>query len=254
MIYITGDCHADFTKLSPRHFPEGDALTRGDTVLICGDFGGIWQQNTNEFYWRKFLSDRPFTVAFVDGNHENFDRLYSNEFEVVDFHGGKAHKIEENVYHLIRGYIFDFEGKSFFAFGGARSHDIQDGILDRANFQDAADYHRAIFRLRRKNALFRVNHESWWEQEMPSEEEMERGRQVLAAHGNAVDYIISHDCPRTVLDILYEGRAEADALNEYLDEIAQTVAFRRWYFGHHHADGAIGERYQLLYRSIVQID
>ena len=117
MIYVTGDTHGDFSRLL-----DDVPMQKGDTLIICGDFG-IWDNNAREQNWMKFLADREYTVTFVDGNHSNFDRL-DNEFEVIDFHGGKAHKINDNVYHLMRGYVFEFEGKKFFTFGGARSHDI----------------------------------------------------------------------------------------------------------------------------------
>lgn len=120
MVYITGDTHAVFTRFGTKVFPEQKEMTRDDFVIICGDFGGIWYDNAYEQYWLKWLSEKPFTILYVDGNHENFDRLYSDEFEVVDFHGGKAHKIRDNIYHLMRGYVFDLCGKKFFSFGGVR--------------------------------------------------------------------------------------------------------------------------------------
>ena len=46
-----------------------------------------------------------------------------NEFQRVDFFGGKAHKISEKIYHLIRGEIYNIDGRKIFAFGGASSHD-----------------------------------------------------------------------------------------------------------------------------------
>ena len=135
MIYITGDCHADWRKFSTESFPEQKDMTRDDFVIVCGDFG-LWHDNSTEQWWFKWFEEKNFTLLFVDGNHENFDRLYGDEFEVVDFHGGKAHKIRENIYHLMRGYIFELEGKKFFAFGGASSHDINDGILNLEDYND----------------------------------------------------------------------------------------------------------------------
>nr|WP_316613361.1 metallophosphoesterase [uncultured Ruminococcus sp.] len=113
MIFVTGDCHGEFQKLSTAAFPEQREMTKDDIVIICGDFGAIWDcdgVSNAEKYWLNWLDEKPFTTVFVDGNHENFDRLNS-EFEVVDFHGGKAHKLNDSVYHLMRGEIFDFEGK-----------------------------------------------------------------------------------------------------------------------------------------------
>ena len=53
-----------------------------------------------------------------------YRRLY-NDYPVEEWHGGKVHKIRDSVLHLMRGEIFDIDGKKFFAFGGAKSHNIQ---------------------------------------------------------------------------------------------------------------------------------
>ena len=120
MIYVTGDCHADWTRFSMGSFPEQKEMTRDDFVIVCGDFG-LWHDTPTEKWWFKWFAQKNFTVLFVDGNHENFDRLYGNEFKIVDFHGGKAHKISENIYHLMRGYVFELDGKKIFTFGGAKA-------------------------------------------------------------------------------------------------------------------------------------
>ena len=44
MIYVTGDCHADFTKFNTKIFPEQYEMTKDDYVIICGDFGGVWNR------------------------------------------------------------------------------------------------------------------------------------------------------------------------------------------------------------------
>ena len=41
-IYITGDCHADFRKFNNENFPEQKSLDKKDYVIVCGDFGGVW--------------------------------------------------------------------------------------------------------------------------------------------------------------------------------------------------------------------
>lgn len=172
MIYVTGDCHADWEKFSTESFPAQKEMTRDDFVIVCGDFG-IWHNNATEKWWFKWFEKKNFTVLFVDGNHENFDRLYSDEFEVVDFHGGKAHKICENVYHLMRGYVYDLCGKKFFAFGGASSHDIQDGILNPDDYKTLKDLANDYNKRTHCGEMLRINHISWWKEEMPSKEEMD---------------------------------------------------------------------------------
>lgn len=42
MIYITGDTHGDFLRFSMNAFPEQAEMTKEDIVIICGDFGGVW--------------------------------------------------------------------------------------------------------------------------------------------------------------------------------------------------------------------
>ena len=102
-------------------------MTRDDYVIVTGDFG-IWDKSKEQKYWLEWLSKKTFTVLFVDGNHENFDLL--NSYPVKTWNGGKVHVIKDNILHLMRGQVFQIEGHSFFTFGGARSHDIIDGILD----------------------------------------------------------------------------------------------------------------------------
>ena len=251
MIYVTGDCHATFTKFSTDSFPEQKEMSRDDYVIVCGDFGGVWLDDKSERWWLKWLSEKPFTALFVDGNHENFDRLYGGEFPIVDFHEGKAHQIRENIYHLMRGHIFELGGKSFFAFGGAKSHDIRDGILDEKDFASYRDLINEATKLRKANKLFRINHLSWWEQELPTEEEMAFGLQNLDEHRNKVDFIITHCCPQSVASMA--GFFEPDKLTTYFDEIASRAHFSRWFFGHYHDDRQIMSRYIMLYDQIVRI-
>ena len=138
MIYITGDYHRNFERFNKSIFPEQNEMTKDDYVIICGDFGGVWDkdgESKQETMMLDWLECKTFTTLFVDGNHENFDRLYG--YPVEEWHGGKVHKIRPTVLHLMRGQIFTIEGKKFFTFGGASSHDIDGGILelDDPNFK-----------------------------------------------------------------------------------------------------------------------
>lgn len=252
MIYITGDCHADYRKFSTDKFPEQKDMSREDFVIICGDFG-IWHDTGEERWWLKWLSEKPFTLLFVDGNHENFDRLYGDEFPIVDFHGGKAHQIRDNIFHLMRGYVFELEGKKFFAFGGASSHDIDDGILDPNDFANKKDFVDTYHRWYRENKMFRVKGFSWWQQEMPSEDEMEFGLKTLANNGDKVDYIITHCCPQHVASVFSGGSYKVDNLTRYFNMVAETTDFHKWYFGHYHDNQSIMGKFVLLYEKIERI-
>lgn len=250
MVYITGDCHADFRKFSTDNFPDQKDMTRDDIVIVCGDFG-IWHDNGEERYWLKWLNNKPFTTVFVDGNHENFDRLYSDEFPVVDFHGGKAHKIRDHIYHLIRGYVFEFGGKKFFAFGGASSHDIQDGILDPADFPDMDSFKKTARRWAAYGKTFRINHVSWWEQELPTQDELAFGLRTLEHNQNKVDYIVSHCCPQEIASL--RGFREPDRLTSWFNTVAHTVQFDRWFFGHYHDNCQLMGKFVMLYEKIERV-
>ena len=131
MIYITGDTHSDFSRFTKENFPIQSEMTKDDYVIICGDFGGVWtfeEESSREKEALDWLNNKNFKTLFVDGNHENYTRLYN--YPVEEWHCGKVHKIRNSVLHLMRGEIFNINNKKIFTFGGAKSHDIQDGILN----------------------------------------------------------------------------------------------------------------------------
>ena len=250
MVYVTGDCHADFHKFTTDNFPDQKQMSRDDLVIVCGDFG-IWNNDPEEKYWLKWLNNKPFTTVFVDGNHENFDRLYSGEFKTVDFCGGKAHQIKPHIFHLMRGHMFTFGGKKFWCFGGASSHDISDGILDADDFLTPGEFIAEIKQWYKLNKMFRINHVSWWEQELPSQEEMDFGMQVLEDNNFETDYIITHCCPQDVASAM--GFHGSDRLTMYFNEVARKTQFHRWYFGHYHGEESVWGRFVLHYDKIERI-
>ncbi len=252
MIYITGDCHADYSKFSNKKFPQQKEMTKNDFVIVCGDFG-IWHDSNNERYWLDWLDNKPFTTLFVDGNHENFDRLYSDEFPIVDFHGGKAHKIRDSIYHLMRGNVFELEGKKFFAFGGASSHDIQDGILDEGDYQTFRDMINDYRKKTEEGKYVRINHLSWWKEELPSDEERQYGLDTLAKHDFKVDYVISHCMPQRIASFISNGRYKPDAQTLYFNRVAESLDFKCWYGGHYHKDCRVMRNYHILYHNIIRI-
>lgn len=104
MIFITGDCHGDFSRFGTKQFPEQKKLGRDDCIIICGDFGGVWDNSPRENYWLDWLNDKPWTTLWVDGNHENYEMLKALPVEV--WHGGKVQRVRPNILHLMRGQIY----------------------------------------------------------------------------------------------------------------------------------------------------
>lgn len=227
MIYITGDTHGDidWRKLNTKNFPEQQNLTKNDYVIICGDFGGIWTGTRKDDYFLRTYNSRNFTTLFVDGNHENHEAL--NSYPVEIWNGGKIHRFKDSVIHLMRGQVYTIDGITFFTFGGAKSSDI----------------------------AYRKEGVSWWKEEIPSKEEFGEGLANLKKIDNKVDVIITHTCSSRLINVfdkypILESQCE---INSYFDEIEENVEFKKWYFGHHHADMNLG-KYRMLYDDIVKLE
>jgi hypothetical protein len=227
MLYFTGDIHGgiDIRKLSTAGLTaQSVAPTEDDFLVICGDFGLVWnkRQNSEERYWLRWLAKKPWTTLFVDGNHENFDRL--NALPVEEWHGGLVHPVHEKVLHLMRGQAYDVCGMSLFAMGGARSTD----------------------KAWRKEGI------SWWPQEMPSDEDFDRAEAALDAHGRTVDVVVTH-CAPTMVQYRLNRAFEPDRMTDWLEHLRDTVSFKRWYFGHYHLDRDFADGFSALYERIVPL-
>lgn len=249
MIFITGDCHGDWkTAFGDEIFPVKKYLSKekGDLVIVCGDFG-IWDNSPEENAALDWLAAQSFYVAFVDGNHENFDIL--NAMKTEYWNGGKVNFIRDSIIHLKRGQVFNIQGLSFFTFGGARCHDIKDGILDKKDPDFKEKYDKLMAD---PKALFRINRESWWKEELPSIEECNEGLRNLELHGNKVDYIITHS-PSVSEQFMYYHSNETDDLMIYLENILNKVKFKRHFFGHLHMDRRLEDRSQCLYTNFIRL-
>ena len=249
MIYLTGDTHARFSRLI--HSKPLRTLTREDTVIICGDFGGIWYADERQARALNRLGRLPFTLVFLDGNHENYDLLET--YPTAPWHGGTVQVIRENVLHLMRGEMYEIEGRRFFAMGGAACHDLWNGVLD----PEAPDFVERFRYLRSRGAFFRVKGASWWPQEVPSEEELEHGRETLRANNMEADVILTHCAPNAVQQqikrILQNDTYPENRLTRFLEEVRTQCSYRAWFCGHYHHEMDF-DRLHVLYEPIHPLD
>lgn len=86
----TGDLHGNSLRFQPQYFPEQAEMTKDDYMIVCGDFGCVWNGDKTDDVQLDRLEALPFTVLFVDGNHENFDAL--NEYPIEQWRGGTVHE------------------------------------------------------------------------------------------------------------------------------------------------------------------
>lgn len=224
MIYLTGDTHGDLSCLKN---PKLNKLGEKDYLIICGDFGFIWNKdNPAEKKKLEWLKKRKYTICFVDGAHENFDIL--NSYQPYRWKGGNAHKIADNIYHLMRGEIFTLEGKTFFVMGGGESDDVQ---------------------MREEGA-------SWWEAELPNAEEMKNGVDNLQSTEKSINYVLTYEPPTSAKDILKQRTNQnliITPLNTYLQELMLNVDYMHWYFGSLHLDLKISKKMTAVFNEIIQI-
>ena len=102
--------------------------------------------------------------------------------------------------------------------------------------------------------MYRIKGESWWEQELPTQEEMNWGLRNIELHDNKVDYIITHSPSTSELLLGFNYVSiEQDILTKYIDEVKSKVNYRKHYFGHMHDDVAINDKDICLYRKFDYI-
>lgn len=246
MIYVTGDCHGDYRRFNCDYFKDMPSLSKDDYVIICGDFG-LWDESKERQEELDLLNDLPFTTLWVDGNHENYDLL--KKYEVKYWKGGKVQYIRSSIIHLLRGQVFKIEGRKFFTFGGASSHDVNGGIFSK----DDPHLKQRMMIAYMRGLPFRIEHLSWWKEELPSEEEMQEGLDNLKKHHDKVNYIITHCTASSTQSALSKGMYKTDRLTDYLETVKQNIAYDHWYFGHYHEDIEVSDKETLLYYKIRRI-
>lgn len=222
MIYLVADIHGHIRLNWLKTLLDEKDLSSNDLLIILGDAGIVWSQDASKNV-QEYYNSLPCKVLFLDGNHENFDLLET--FPIVDLFAGKARKVSDNIYHLMRGEIYTICGKSFFVFGG--------GFSAKKLTQTSPVY--------------------IWNREMPSEEEYANGIRNLQKNNCQIDYIISHVAPSMIakkmgIKILDEEKI----LNDYLEEIRKKVPYKWWYFGHYHIDMDV-ENSSCLFERILSL-
>lgn len=151
-IAFCGDWHANAWFASSVIRKHG----RGSIVIQLGDFGYQFLTTFLDVI-QEAAEDSETLVLFVDGNHENFSKLYEYP---IDADG--VRRLRERVWHLPRGFRWEWDGVTFLALGGAHSVD----------------------RKAREPYL------SWWPEEYLTRVDVER-----ALEGGAADVMVTHDAP-----------------------------------------------------------
>lgn len=209
MILITGDVHGDFTRFRDKRLHR---LKKSDALIICGDFGMIWDGSRKEKAMLKRLGRRRYSILFVEGSHENFTEL--EKYPTEQWCGGLTRKISGNLRQLIRGNVYEIAGKRVFAFGGGKAENSNDPLQMKY--------------------------------EVPSQEELDSADKRLTECGNTVDIVVSYEPPATVGEFL-GGEPETNTISAYLEEKKNTLTFSQWFFGKFHRNKRIPTKFTAVF-------
>ncbi|HNX13394.1 MAG TPA: metallophosphoesterase [Oscillospiraceae bacterium] len=220
MIYVTGDMHGDMKKLKNSF----KGLKKGDTLLIAGDFGFIWKGDKAEEKLLKKIGKNKFDICFIDGANENHELLM--KYPLDEYRSGEAAVISGNLRMLRRGSVFEIEGKKIFAFGGAKSEDIES----------------------------KQKCGTWHAEELPNELDFEFGRKNLEKYSWQVDYILTHQPSAAMLASMEAGYVDCDALQIYLDEIGKKTKYAMWIFGRLHRDRKITYKCTAVFKDVFALN
>lgn len=225
MIYVTGDVYGDGMISRLVEFREIEKkLNVDDYLIICGDLGIIQNNDTSEKKLLDYLENKPYTICFVEGEHDNLDLINSN-FQIVDFNEGEAHKIKKNIYHLIKGQIYKIEGKTIFTMGGAY------GVTNTR----------------------RILH-SKWTSNIPTDRDYSTAMKNIENYDYSVDYIISHIPPREVLYKLGLSPDEREKeIATFLEYIMYSVEYKHFFCGHLHRDYNFSNNLTILWQKYYVI-
>lgn len=221
--FLKGDIHGNLFEIID--FINRFNLGKNDNIIILGDCGIAWRKdrkdlNQNIKLWNE--CGNGVKLYFIDGNHENFNILNSLPIE------NNMGKIADNIYHLRRGQVYEFENKKILVCGGA----------------DSIDKYR------------RIENFTWWKEETISQETID---DIPAGH---YDYILTHCCPRSVfeknkiylstLQFLDENKINHSS-EDMLEQLKSKITFDHWFFAHYHINRNLDEKFTCLFEDFREV-
>lgn len=221
--YCKGDIHGNLFEVI--EFINRFELGENDNIIVLGDCGIAFRNDKKDLdqnikLWNKYSNG--VKLFFLDGNHENYRIL--NRLPIENNMG----KISNNIYHLRRGQIYEFEDKKVLVCGGA----------------DSVDKYRRIENL------------DWWEEETITEEDIVK---ISAGH---YDYVLTHCCPRSIfennkiylstLQFLDENTINHNS-EDMLEKLKNKITFDHFWFGHYHIDIELDDKFRCLFKDFLEL-
>ncbi len=217
MIYLTGDTHGDFERVS--EFCAERHTTKEDILIILGDAGFNYHGGLTDHKKKMYVSSLPITVFCIHGNHEQRPTTIPSYFE-HSWRGGTVYREEmyPDILFAKDGEIYDLDGLKAVVIGGAYSVD---------------KWHRIHRR------------DKWWYDEQPSLAIREYVEQQLDSIGWNVDIVLTHTTPVTYepVEVFLAGidpRTIDKSTEIWLNEIEEKLTYKKWFCGHYHTEKVDG--------------
>ena len=218
MIYVTGDTHGKFQRITD--FCEHGKTSCEDIMIILGDAGINYNGWVLDREKKELLKTLPITLFCIHGNHEQRPDTIDSYAE-KRWHGGIVYWEEDypNLLFAKDGEIFDLDGKQTIVIGGAYSID----------------------------KMIRVIYGyGWWADEQPSDEIKRYVEEQLEKRNWKIDVILSHTVPlkyepREMFMTGVDQSSVDKSTEEWLDWIEEKLEYQKWYCGHYHTEKKIGK-------------
>ena len=121
-VYLTGDTHGRFERIAC--FCRDYRTTREDVLIILGDAGVNYYLNHRDEKLKQYIATMPITLLCIHGNHESRPTAALG-YEPVERFGGTVMAQSEypNLLFALDGEVYELDGRSCIAIGGAYSID-----------------------------------------------------------------------------------------------------------------------------------
>lgn len=172
------------------------------TIFQLGDFG--WWPGQGGIRYKNYLSqclmDNWVQLYWLPGNHEWWDDIdqFPNRFEKTS---KGFYEVAPNMFYMGKVNSWQWHNKKLAVIGGAVS-------IDRH---------------------LRTIHESWWQQEQLTQEEVQQAKQI-----GKIDYLFTHDCPQAHPFKHLVKDLESEIHRNKMTEIAKVLDPMLWFHGHMH--------------------
>ena len=236
--WITGDCHADFS----RFYKLNEAVPKDEIwgVIILGDASvNFWLSKRDKKLKYRIYDQYPnLHFYLVRGNHEarpgdidDMEVMWDNEVQNEVYWQPQY----PNIKYLVDGYSYDFHGNKTLVVGGAYSVD-------------------KYWRLEKQAAGF---YGGWFANEQLTQEE--RNLISQSADGQSYDLILAHTCPyewmpRDLFISCIDQSTVDNSMELWLGELLQQCSWRVFLCGHYHDDRILAPHAEMLSLSIKNLE